>query len=545
MVGKTFSASRFNRNSKDSVRSFMTLLFLLAAPFSSFIYANRYLAQATDVLIYFFPLLGLVIAIYFILNLAYGPDCQVRWGIMLSSTIFLLFWYREVDQIVENWRVFDLLPTASRGPSAWLILFAIVMSVIYLWSPNIQFQLFVFWLSLVITVVPIVQYSLFLNLDKDVLIPYVDQDYQFNTWDSTPDIYYVILDGFGRTDVLSELYNIDISDFSNSLKSDGFVIAENALAAHPITWLSVPAVLKQDYQADPSAKAPPIEYTSQDLVMSPENLTHRTLFAQGYEFITAAAPFSPFCNKLSTEQYQFCLGQDSTSLHQAAIRYQLARMTPLLGLADHGLLPDRISSWVQGLDLLRRPDTVGGKAFLVSQIRDLVANEYSSSDSSPLFVVAHMMHAHPPFTLNSDCQNRTQASVADLSDWDDPDGYRMGLECLQSQVSELLDAISPSAIVVLQADHGPLWEEPVSIDESTVAIWARTAVFSAVRLPPRCRSDVSDSLAGVNTFRLVFACLSHLPAVLEQERSYWTWYDDRSVTDVTDILQFNKLPEKG
>ena len=545
MVGKTFSASRFNRNSKDSVRSFMTLLFLLAAPFSSFIYANRYLAQATDVSIYFFTLLGLVFAIYFILNLAYGPDRQVRWGLMLSSTIFLLFWYREVDQIVENWRVFDLLPTASRGPSAWLILFAIVMSVIYLWSPNIQFQLFVFWLSLVITVVPIVQYSLYLNLDKDVLIPYVDQDYQFNTWDSTPDIYYVILDGFGRADVLWELYNIDISDFSNSLKSDGFVIAENALAAHPITWLSVPAVLKQDYQADPSAKAPPIEYTSQDLVMSPENLTHRTLFAQGYEFITAAAPFSPFCNKLSTEQYQFCLGQDSTSLHQAAIRYQLARMTPLLGLADHGLLPDRISSWVQGLDLLRRPDTVGGKAFLVSQIRDLVANEYSSSDSSPLFVVAHMMHAHPPFTLNSDCQNRTQASVADLSDWDDPDGYRMGLECLQSQVSELLDAISPSAIVVLQADHGPLWEEPVSIDESTVAIWARTAVFSAVRLPPRCRSDVSDSLAGVNTFRLVFACLSHLPAVLEQERSYWTWYDDRSVTDVTDILQFNKLPEKG
>jgi hypothetical protein len=403
----------------------------------------------------------------------------------------------------------------------------------------------VFWLSLVITIVPLIQYSLFVNLDENILVPYSDQDAQLDIWDSTPDIYYLILDSFGRTDVLSELYNIDISDFSDSLKSDGFVIAENALAAHPITWLSVPAVLKQEYQADPSAKAPPIEYTSQDLVMSPENVTHRTLFAQGYEFITAAPPFSPFCNHLSTEQYQLCLVQDSTNLHNAVVRYQLARMTPLLGLADHGLLPNRISSWVQGLDLLSKPDTVGGKAFLVSQIRDLVTDEYSSPDSSPLFVVAHMMHAHPPFTLNSDCQNRTQDRVPDLSDWDDPDGYRMGLDCLQSQVSELLDAINPSAIVVLQADHGPLWEEPVSIDESTVAIWARTAVFSAVRLPPRCRSDVSDSFAGVNTFRLVFACLSNLPAVLEQERSYWTWYDDRSVTDVTDILQFNQLLKEG
>ena len=102
-----------------------------------------------------------------------------------------------------------------------------------------------------------------------------------------------------------------------------------------------------------------------------------------------------------------------------------------------------------------------------------------------------------------------------------------------------------AAIVVLQADHGPLWGDPGSTDESTVDIWARTAVFSAVRLPPRCRSEVSDSFAGVNTFRLVFACLSHLPIVLEQERSYWTWYDDRSVTDVTDILQFNKLSDAG
>lgn len=537
--------SRFDFNRKDTVRSFMTLLFLSSAPFSNFIFENRYLAKANDVLIYFIPLLCLVFVIYLILNLVFGSDRQVRWGLVVSSTIFLLFWYREVDQIVETSRIFDPLPISSRGPIGWIILLILVTSVIYLWSPNIRFQLFIFWLSFVIAIVPLIQYSLFLNLDEDVLVPYTDYDAEFHVWDSTPDIYYIILDSFGRSDVLSELYDINISDFSDYLKSDGFVIAENALAAHPITWLSVPAVLKQDYQADPLAKAPPIEYTSQDLVMSPENLTHRSLFAQGYQFITAAAPFSPFCNRLSTEQFQLCLGQDSTNLHEAVVRYQLARMTPLLGLADYGLLPNWISSWVQGVDLLRKPDTVGGKAFLVSQIRDLVTNTDSSSDSSPLFVVAHMMHAHPPFTLNSDCQNRTQDRVPDLSDWDDPDGYRMGLECLQSQVYELLDAISPSAIVVLQADHGPLWEDPVSIDDSIVAIWARTAVFSAVRLPPRCRSDVSDSLAGVNTFRLVFACLSHLPAVLEQERSYWTWYDDRSVTDVTDILQFNKLPGKG
>ena len=536
---------RFDLNRKDSVRSFITLLLLLSAPFLSFIFANRYLVKVSDILIYFFPLLSIIVIIYLLLNLAYGSDYQIRWGLILSSIIFLLFWYQEVDQLVEGSKIFGKIPIVNRGPLVWFALLFIIIIVIYIWSPNIQFRLFVFWLSLIITIVPLTQYLIFMQHNEEILAPYTDQDFQFSTWNSTPDIYYLILDSFGRSDVLHELYNIDISHFSDFLESNGFVIAENALAAHPMTWLSVPAVLKQDYQADPSSKAPPIEYTSQDLVMSPENRTHRSLFTQGYEFITAAPPFSPFCNRLSTDQYQLCLGQESTNLHDAAVRYQLVRMTPLLGLADHGLLPDRISSWVQGLDLLRKPGTVGGKAFLVNQILDSVANKYSASDSQPLFVVAHMMHAHPPFTLNSDCQNRTKDRVPDLSDWDDPDGYRMGLECVQSQVSELLDAISPSAIVVLQADHGPLWGDPGSTDESIVEIWARTAVFSAVRLPPRCRSEVSDSFAGVNTFRLVFACLSHLPAVLEQERSYWTWYDDRSVTDVTDILQFSKLPTAG
>ena len=185
---------RFDLNRKDSVRSFITLLLLLFAPFSSFIFANRYLIQVSDVLIYFFPLLGIIVIIYLLLNLTYGSDYQVRWGLILSSVIFLLFWYREVDQIVEGSTFFGKMPIVNRGPIAWLALLLIVICVIYIWSPNIQFRLFIFWLSLIITVVPLAQYTIFMQRNEEILVPYTDQELQFSTWDSTPDIYYLILD---------------------------------------------------------------------------------------------------------------------------------------------------------------------------------------------------------------------------------------------------------------------------------------------------------------------------------------------------------------
>jgi hypothetical protein len=46
---------------------------------------------------------------------------------------------------------------------------------------------------------------------------------------SSPDIYYVILDAYGRADVLDTLYGVDNQAFLNHLRSKGFFVADETI----------------------------------------------------------------------------------------------------------------------------------------------------------------------------------------------------------------------------------------------------------------------------------------------------------------------------
>ena len=45
-----------------------------------------------------------------------------------------------------------------------------------------------------------------------------------------PDIYFIVLDGYGRSDVLKEFYGYDNSDFLRGLKEKGFYVAQDSMA---------------------------------------------------------------------------------------------------------------------------------------------------------------------------------------------------------------------------------------------------------------------------------------------------------------------------
>tara|TARA_B100001971_G_C17765729_1_gene322445 strand:+ start:117 stop:500 length:384 start_codon:yes stop_codon:yes gene_type:complete len=117
----------------------------------------------------------------------------------------------------------------------------------------------------------------------------------------------------------------------------------------------------------------------------------------------------------------------------------------------------------------------------------------------------------------------------------------MGAECTQKQILELVNNIDRDSVIILQSDHGPArgvlirgdYVESIPVED----LWTRASVYSAVRLPERCRDRVSDTYAGVNTFRVVFECLSGRTRMLEPVQSFWAWYEGREVSDVTDQLR--------
>jgi hypothetical protein len=57
--------------------------------------------------------------------------------------------------------------------------------------------------------------------------------------ESRPDVYYIILDGYGRSDVLRNQLNFDNSSFLDSLRSEGFYVAQCSQSNYGMTALSL------------------------------------------------------------------------------------------------------------------------------------------------------------------------------------------------------------------------------------------------------------------------------------------------------------------
>jgi hypothetical protein len=62
-----------------------------------------------------------------------------------------------------------------------------------------------------------------------------------------PDIYYIILDGYGRSDVLKDLYELDETSFLQELEAAGFYVAEASRSNYAQTSLSFASALNMSY----------------------------------------------------------------------------------------------------------------------------------------------------------------------------------------------------------------------------------------------------------------------------------------------------------
>ena len=62
-----------------------------------------------------------------------------------------------------------------------------------------------------------------------------------------PDIYYIILDGYGRSDVLKNEYEYDNSDFLNALRDMGFYVADCSQSNYAQTQMSLASSLNFNY----------------------------------------------------------------------------------------------------------------------------------------------------------------------------------------------------------------------------------------------------------------------------------------------------------
>jgi hypothetical protein len=327
-----------------------------------------------------------------------------------------------------------------------------------------------------------------------------------------PDIYYIILDGFARGDILKQEFGYDIEPFLRRLEAKGFFVARHATANYCQTPLSLSSSLNANYlpkaKDDAEAARPP------DKTLFRENAVIRALRPLGYKFVTFGTGFD-FTEFPGNDMYE------SPHRHLSDFHRMIVDATPVRFL------------W---------PDPSTRDPFTMARERTLHLFDRLPGVArmrGPKLTVAHVVSPHPPFVFGAegeDVSPRPKKCV--LSDgtvyryfYGGEEtyipGYRAQVEFLVKQTERAIDQVLANSaeppIIVLQSDHGPGMRLDMESAERTDHR-ERMGILAAAYLPGGGREGLTDAISPVNIFRVVFnnEFGTRLP-LLPSESYYSTW----------------------
>ena len=309
---------------------------------------------------------------------------------------------------------------------------------------------------------------------------------------SLPDIYYIILDGYARADVLEELYGYDNGEFLDYLKGSGFWVADKSKSNYCQTALSLASSLNLQYLRELISRTHDDSRNTsllRNLIRDSEVL--RLLRKHGYEFVAFSSGYS--FTEMNKADIYMCpsaaLSESQNLLINATpVRPLLAK---LLLKSQFDLHRDRLLYIFDQLPRVGKPDT-------------------------PVFVFAHIMAPHPPFVFGEEgepirCDG--EFSYRDGSHYTKKTGqeeykrdYLRQLVFINKKTKEAINGILAASVVppviILQADHGPgstlEWDDPQGSN-----LEERMSILNAYYLPGAGDELVYDEISPVNTFRII------------------------------------------
>jgi hypothetical protein len=327
---------------------------------------------------------------------------------------------------------------------------------------------------------------------------------------SRPDIYLIVMDAYGREDVLAGLYGFDNQPFLDALQDRGFYVAGESYGNYIQTVFSVPAVLNFTEIDPPRAGVNGAEYF-RGLVE--DNRLMRLLKRCGYRTMAIESGFY-FTDHPDVDVF-YSRESDLNAFEDL-----------LLSGSPWEVISNRL-----GLD----PPAESYEGHRLRVQYSFRRLESVARQPGPKVVFAHIISPHPPFVFDESGGRTEPGRAYSLADGEDFEGslaeYRQGyaaqVQFVNRRLEEAIDAIlSRSAIppvILLQGDHGPgsrlNWSSPAGS-----CLWERTAVLNAVYLPGAGREALYPSISPVNAIRAALnasfdAGLPRLP-----DRTYFTSY---------------------
>lgn len=327
-----------------------------------------------------------------------------------------------------------------------------------------------------------------------------------------PNIYYIILDGYARADILKEIYNYDNTELLDYLIQKGFYIAEKSSSNYVRTYLSIPSSLNFKYHDDlveqiglESDNFAPLQYITR------YNRVSRFLRRHDYVFIAFSSGYSQ--TEIRNADFYITCGWFLDEFQNMIIN-----ITPI---------PEVLNRLLNSQYILHRKRII----YIFERLVDL------SEFKGRIFVFAHILAPHPPFVFGKQGEkvnSKRQFTFADGNHLVKPGGlskneyienYRNQIIFINKKIKATVEGIFENSVrptvIILQSDHGPSsmldWED---IDNTNLK--ETFSILNAYYLPQNGYLDLYNEITPVNSFRVIFNKYFGTDFELLPDKSYYS-----------------------
>ncbi len=299
-----------------------------------------------------------------------------------------------------------------------------------------------------------------------------------------PDVYFILLDGYARADVLEKYYGFDNGAFIRGLERRGFQVATSSEANYYWTFLSLSSTLNMDYL--PALLGDTIDPLGSDREntyrLLRDNRAAAFLKARGYRFVHLQSTWGGTSSNPYADDFLPCGG----------------------GLfSDEYLLAVAEVTWLRALGSSASMDLAS------CHLRNFGTLAGLARTPGPKFVFTHFVPPHHPYLFDREGRVLRNANLSNQFEfqkqlWENRGAYVDQLVFVSRSIEKVIDQLIAGSrrppIILLLSDHGPNLRRGYAADEQHRI---RLADFSAVLLPGAAPDLFPEDVSNVNLLRIV------------------------------------------
>lgn len=377
------------------------------------------------------------------------------------------------------------------------------------------FNRFLFFF-LILNYLNIIIFSILINNDEKNIIKVTrynffenEKIFQRDKDTSTPNIYFIIMDGMTSLEHASKILDINYTSHKRYLDKNNFTIVPSR-SNYNTTYLSLASIIQLDYVVKETSRKYYDRNNFWPYLLSKKNnkpnlinlLEENNYKFKWYGNMTAS------CKNYSYDK-TFCPSKEFDSTYYVFNSFYAN--TPLITI---------LRKFLPKLML----DYYGERIDIISNF--INTNDLKKNYNKNYFTLIHHLSPHPPYIFNKDCSIKEELNTSIVSK--ESNGYKDAYLCSLKKIEELIDYLNindPEGLIVITADHG--WNIDKNNTQTIEDLMdEKTKIYNSIKVKSECLKDAPLKLDNINSVRLVLGCALNIKPIYKKTEIFYGFQEE-------------------